>query len=297
MTVIRSVREMQAWADQARTECRRIGFVPTMGYLHEGHLSLVRVARAESDVVVASIFVNPLQFGPSEDLARYPRDFARDQAMLAREGCAVIFSPEAGEMYPKGFLTTVQVAQMSEGLCGQSRPGHFQGVVTVVAKLFNAVKPHVAVFGAKDAQQALVIQRMTRDLDFDIEVVVAPTIREPDGLAMSSRNTYLNPEERRQAPVLYKALQLGAEMIANGEPDAGRVVQTITDVIAASRGRIDYVSIVDAETLAEVKEIRGRVLIALAVFFGRTRLIDNISVAPELPSKLRKVAAEVIEGI
>jgi pantoate--beta-alanine ligase len=278
MTIITRVKEMQAWSDEARRAGKRIGFVPTMGCLHEGHLSLVRAARAKADLVVVSIFVNPLQFGPTEDLATYPRDFARDSALLKKEGTDAVFHPDAKEMYPDGFVTSVQVERLTEGLCGKSRPGHFRGVTTVVAKLFHAVKPHVAAFGAKDAQQAYVIRRMVRDLDFDLEVIVAPTVREPDGLALSSRNTHLNSVERAQAPVLFQALQRGAEMIAQGERNPQRVIAALVDMIRTTADRIDYVSIVDTATLSEVSEIRGEALIVLAAFFGHTRLIDNIVV-------------------
>jgi pantoate--beta-alanine ligase len=275
MLVIGTVREMQRWSDAQRAQGKRIGFVPTMGYLHEGHLSLVRVAHSRSDVVVTSIFVNPMQFGPGEDLERYPRDFARDEALLAGEKTDIIFYPNANEMYPPDFSTTVGVEKLSGTLCGASRPGHFLGVTTVVAKLFNAVKPHVAVLGAKDAQQAFVLKRMTRDLNFDIEIVVAPTVRESDGLAMSSRNKFLSPEERSEALVLYRSLQLGSQMIAQGERDPRKVVAAMSHLIQGTSGRIDYVSVVDTATLCEVSEIKGEILVALAVFFGKTRLIDN----------------------
>ena len=279
MTTIRRVREMQAWADAARRQGRRIGFVPTMGSLHEGHLSLVREARRRTDLVAVSIFVNPLQFGPKEDFSVYPRDFARDEALLAGEQVDVIYYPDTREMYPEDFSTRVNVECLTDFLCGKSRPGHFQGVTTVVAKLFNAVKPHVAVFGAKDAQQALVIRRMARDLDYDIEVVVAPTIREPDGLAMSSRNKNLLSEHRSQAPVLFRALRHAAEMIEQGERNPDRVMNEIRRRIQETEGRIDYVAIVDSQQLRDVSTIRGEVLIALAVFFGKVRLIDNIIVS------------------
>lgn len=279
MVVIKHITEMQAWANQARAGAKRIGFVPTMGYLHEGHLSLVRVAKAQSDAVVASIFVNPLQFGPAEDLARYPRDFDRDRAMLVKEGVDVVFYPEAAEMYPTDFTTLVQVSKLTETLCGRSRPGHFQGVTTVVAKLFTAVKPHLAVFGSKDAQQALVIKRMARDLNFDIEIIIAPTIRESDGLALSSRNSFLKPLERQQAATLFRALRHAEELIALGERLPQKVINAISDMIVReTSGAIDYVALVDVNTLQDVKEIRGQILIALAVFFGKTRLIDNILV-------------------
>lgn len=279
MKVVTSVPAMQRLASAWHRQGRRIGLVPTMGYLHEGHLALVRLARLRSDYVVTSIFVNPIQFSPNEDLARYPRDFTRDQALLAQEGVEVIYCPDAAEMYPADFSTYVNVERLSEPLCGKSRPGHFRGVTTVVAKLFNAVKPHLAVFGAKDAQQALLVRRMARNLDYDLEVVVLPTVREPDGLAMSSRNSYLSPSDRREAPVLYRALQQAEKLIAQGERDPKKVVEAISRLIMrGSAARVEYVSIVDADNLGEVPEIRGEVLIALAAFFGKTRLIDNILV-------------------
>jgi pantoate--beta-alanine ligase len=279
MIIIRHVKEMQAWADAARREGKRIGFVPTMGALHEGHLSLVREARRRADLVVVSIFVNPLQFGPKEDFAVYPRDLARDEALLGAETVDTIFYPDTAEMYPADFSTYVAVERLTDVLCGQSRPGHFRGVTTVVAKLLNAVKPHVAVFGAKDAQQALVIRRMAQDLDFDLEVIVSPAVREPDGLAMSSRNRNLLPELRAQAPVLYRALQQGAQMIRQGERNPERVRNAMTKMINETDGRIDYLEIVDTRQLRAVSEIGGEVLIALAVFFGKVRLIDNITVS------------------
>lgn len=280
MTLIRRVKEMQAWSDTARAQGKRIGFVPTMGFLHEGHLSLVREARRRADLVVVSIFINPLQFGPKEDFSAYPRDFARDEALLAQEHVDVIYCPEPAEMYPPGFATCVNVERLTDGLCGKSRPGHFQGVTTVVAKLFNAVKPHVAVFGAKDAQQALVIRRMTQDLDFDTEVVVSPTVREPDGLAMSSRNKNLLPEHRVQAPVLFRSLRRAAELVKQGERNSETLRRGIAEAIHETEGRIDYVAVVDARSLEEVREVQGEALIALAVCFGRVRLIDNIVVNP-----------------
>ncbi len=254
----------------------RIGFVPTMGYLHEGHLGLVRAARRQSDFVVVSIFVNPMQFGPKEDYRRYPRDFKRDRRLLESAGADLIFYPDVKGMYPEDFATFVEVERLGEGLCGKSRPGHFRGVTTVVAKLFNAVLPDVAVFGAKDAQQAFVIRRMTRDLNFHTRVVILPTAREKDGLAMSSRNVYLTPEQRAEAPVLHRSLVLAKRLIGQGERNAAKVKAAMRRMILReSRGRIDYVEMVDTDELRPVMTIRGEILIALAVFFGKTRLIDN----------------------
>jgi pantoate--beta-alanine ligase len=276
MKVIRSKAAMQRLADRLRSEAR-VGFVPTMGSLHEGHLSLVRVARRRSDAVVVSVFVNPAQFGPEEDLEAYPRDFGRDRRLLGQEGVDVVFHPDAKIMYPDGFATSVAVERLTRGLCGRTRPGHFRGVTTVVAKLLNVVKPNIAVFGQKDAQQALVIRRMARDLDFDTRIVIAPTVREPDGLAMSSRNSYLTPEQRRQAPVLYRSLRQARRMVREGERDAARVKLAMRRLIRRESGsRIDYVEVVDTDELRPVRRVRGRVLIAVAVYLGRARLIDNI---------------------
>lgn len=275
--VVEKVREMQLQADRWRQEGKLIGLVPTMGYLHEGHLSLIRIARERADVVVTSIFVNPTQFAPHEDFQRYPRDLPRDLRLAEEAGCHVVFHPSVEEMYPEGYLTYVEVEKITGVLCGRSRPTHFRGVTTVVAKLFNIVKPHLAVFGQKDAQQALVVKRMAEDLNFDLEIVVAPIVREADGLAMSSRNTYLSPAERAQAVVLYKALQRASELVAKGERDAARLREELARVIqTAPDARIDYVAVVNAHTLEEVETLRGQVLVALAVWIGTTRLIDNV---------------------
>ena len=254
----------------------RIGFVPTMGYLHEGHLGLVRAARRQSDFVVVSIFVNPIQFGPKEDYRRYPRDFGRDRRLLASAGADFVFCPDVKGIYPEGFATFVDVERLGEGLCGKSRPGHFRGVTTVVAKLFNIVLPDVAVFGAKDAQQAFVIRRMTRDLDFRTRIVILPTARERDGLAMSSRNVYLTPEQRAEAPVLHRSLLMARRMIEQGERRAAKVKAAMSRLIRReSSGRIDYVEMVDTDELRPVRTFKCETLVALAVFFGKTRLIDN----------------------
>lgn len=278
MKVIESVSEMQLLARDFRRRGEIIGFVPTMGYLHNGHLSLIRIARHKSDVCVVSIFVNPTQFGPQEDLDKYPRDMQRDKMLCEREGVDIIFAPTVAEMYPEGYCTYVEVlGRMTEVLCGRYRKGHFRGVTTVVAKLFNIVQPHFAVFGQKDGQQLAVIRQMVRDLNFPVEIIGAPTVREPDGLAMSSRNKYLTAEERKVAPVLYKSLLLAKDMIENGERDANAIVSSMKSMIAkAGLFRIQYVEIVDAETLSPVDKIKGKVMIALAAFIGKARLIDNI---------------------
>ena len=276
MKIVRSTAAMQRLADRLRC-AGRVGLVPTMGFLHEGHLSLVRVARKRSDAVVVSVFVNPIQFGPGEDLEAYPRDFNRDRRLLRQEGVDVVFCPDAKAMYPDGFATSVQVERLTRGLCGRTRPGHFEGVATVVAKLLNIVKPNVAVFGQKDAQQALVIQRMARDLDQDTRIVIAPTVREPDGLAMSSRNCYLTPEQRQQAPVLYRSLRLARRLVRDGERDAAKVKLAMRQLVRRESGfRIDYVEIVDCEELQPVRRIRGRTLVAVAAYVGRARLVDHI---------------------
>ncbi len=276
MKVITSVRIMQAEAERLRAKGKTIGFVPTMGFLHEGHLSLIRIARKEADVVVASIFVNPTQFGPNEDLSTYPRDFKRDEALLRAEKTDILFYPPAAGMYPEPNLTWVEVEELTRDLCGASRPLHFRGVATVCAKLFHIVKPHFAVFGQKDAQQVLVIKRMVRDLNFDMKIRVGPIVREKDGLAMSSRNTRLSPEERQDAVCLSQALVLAREKIREGERSASRIIEAMQRHIASrDRTRIDYIRIVDPLTLESAGTVDRDVLVALAVFVGRTRLIDN----------------------
>ena len=254
-----------------------VGFVPTMGYLHEGHLSLVRRARGENRSVAVSIFVNPTQFGPQEDFETYPRDTERDLTLLRGEGTDVVFLPEAEEMYPADFNSWIVVEGMTEMLEGASRPGHFRGVATVVAKLLNIVQPNRAYFGQKDAQQALVIKKMVADLNMNPQIIVAPTVREPDGLAMSSRNSYLNPEERQAALVLWKSLSLAQQLRSGGEKSADRIRQQMIALIEGEpRALIDYVSIADPESLRELDEIDRPALVSLAVRIGKTRLIDNV---------------------
>lgn len=256
-----------------------VGLVPTMGYLHEGHLSLVRRARAENDLVVMSIFVNPTQFAAGEDLDRYPRDLACDLRLAREEGVDVVFHPEPREMYDPEHCTWVDVEGLTEHLCGASRPGHFRGVATVVTKLFGLCRPERAYFGQKDAQQALLIRRMASDLDLGVDVVVCPIVREPDGLAMSSRNVYLTAEERAQAPTLYRALREAEAAMAAGERDAAAVRATVMGVLAeAPHGKVDYVEVVSTAALQPVDVIAGEVLVAVAVWFGATRLIDNVVV-------------------
>jgi pantoate--beta-alanine ligase len=277
-TVIRDPAVMQRAALDLRAQGKRIGLVPTMGALHEGHLALIRRARVLADAVIATIFVNPLQFAPAEDLARYPRPFERDVASAGLAGAAIVFAPEDGAIYPPGFQTSVLVEAVTAVLEGAARPAHFRGVTTVVAKLFNLTQPHVAVFGQKDGQQVVVIRRMVRDLNIPVELEVLPTVREADGLAMSSRNAYLTPAERREAPVLYEALEEACRLVAGHERRAAGVRERMAGLIAGrSTGAVEYISIADAETLEELTELRQgvRIMISLAVRFGTTRLIDN----------------------
>ena len=279
MEIIRTVKHMQQKAVELRKQSQIIGFVPTMGYLHEGHLSLVTKARERSDVVVLSIYVNPTQFAPNEDLEKYPRDFERDEKLAKDAGVDILFYPSNDEMYPAPYLTYVNVDGITQSLCGASRPDHFRGVTTICTKLFHAVQPHIAIFGQKDAQQAIVIQRMVRDLNFDLEIVVAPIIRESDGLAMSSRNSYLSSEERQDAVKLYESLRLAQNMIESGERQSSTIKETIRGHICQSaHARIDYIACVDTVTLQDVETIQGNVLIALAVVMGKTRLIDNLHI-------------------
>ncbi|MBM4154651.1 MAG: pantoate--beta-alanine ligase [Lentisphaerae bacterium] len=281
MQILTTPRAMQDAALTLRAAGRRIGVVPTMGFLHEGHASLIRLARARADVVIVTLFVNPAQFGPNEDLSRYPRDFERDRALCEAEGADILFAPGADSVYAADASVWIDEDRLSRGLCGASRPGHFRGVCTVVAKLFNLTQPHVAVFGEKDAQQLRILRRMVRDLDIPVEVVAGPTVRETDGLAMSSRNAYLSPEERLQATCLRRALDAAASRLAAGERSAAALRAAMAEVIAgAPLARADYIEIVDDETLEPVTLIGRPALAAMAVFVGRTRLIDNAVLRP-----------------
>lgn len=278
---IHTAVQMQSQSDAWRKAGHRIGLVPTMGSLHEGHLSLVDHCLQAVDRTVVTIFVNPLQFGPKEDLAMYPRDLNRDLDLLSRRGVDAVFHPKTAEFYPPNFSTFIEVQQLTRGLCGAFRPGHFRGVTTVVTKLFTAVKPHLAVFGQKDYQQSAVIRRLVRDLNLDLRIAVAPTVREEDGLAMSSRNINLNEDERNRAPALYQALECGRRKVEAGERDAGRIVAALHERIASQlTPQIDYISIVHPDTLEEVGTIAGPVVIALAVRLSRVRLIDNVEATP-----------------
>jgi len=279
--IIHDVAEMQTTASRLRSAGKKIGVVPTMGFLHEGHLSLIRIARQRADAVITTIFVNPTQFGPAEDFSRYPRDFERDSALASGAGSDYIFAPETHAMYPEGFATFIDVGRLTTALEGKSRPGHFRGVATIVAKLFHLTIPHVAVFGQKDAQQVVVVRQMVRDLHFDVDLIVGPIVREPDGLAMSSRNTYLTKDQRKEAPVLHRSLTMAAELIRKGERSCEKVIRSMSHLISsASSGVIDYISIADGATLEEMEFCAdGRpTLISLAVRFGSTRLIDNTTI-------------------
>jgi pantoate--beta-alanine ligase len=270
---------MQRICGEFRRKGKTIGLVPTMGYLHEGHLSLVRIAKKKSDVLVVSVFVNPTQFGPGEDLKSYPRDFKRDRLLLEEEGCDFVFAPRMEEMYPEGYLSYVAVEKIISKLEGRARPTHFRGVTTIVAKLFNIVQPDVAVFGQKDAQQAVVLKKMVDDLNYGIKMIIAPTVREKDGLALSSRNKYLSKEEARQATVLYESLREARRLISKGERNANKIVTRMRNMISKQpSAELEYIAITDARTLEVLSELKGEVLISLAVRFGKARLIDNIKV-------------------
>ncbi|OEU60652.1 MAG: pantoate--beta-alanine ligase [Desulfobacterales bacterium PC51MH44] len=281
MEIITTAKLMQARSDQMRRQFKTIVFVPTMGFLHEGHLSLIREGHKHGDDMVVSIFINPAQFAPGEDLESYPIDLERDLELLQKEDVDAVFIPDDKEIYGKRFQTYVELEKLPNHLCGISRPIFFKGVATVVAKLFNIVKPHVTVFGQKDYQQLIIIRQMVRDLDFDIEVVGAPTVREPDGLAMSSRNNYLTPEQRISALSLYKSLQKARALVESGIQDANKIINAATELIQSHPGtEIDYIVICDTETLDDAKTIDRPVLMALAVKVGRARLIDNSILNP-----------------
>ena len=277
MNICTTINEMRSACRAARRAGRRLGVVPTMGALHEGHLSLVRAARASCDAVAVSIFVNPTQFGPNEDLAKYPRSFERDRELLEREGVELLFAPAADEMYPGGAVTWVLVEELSGKLDGRSRPVHFRGVTTVVAKLFHIVEPDVAFFGQKDAAQVAIIRRMVRDLNLPVEIAVCPIVREPDGLAMSSRNAYLDPLQRKQALVLHRSLMRVQQLSGAGQRSAAKLAAAGREEVAAERSvRLDYFEIVDPDTLDPVEDVAQGTLVAVAAFVGTTRLIDNI---------------------
>ncbi len=277
LAIAETVAQVRQQVATARQQGRRIGLVPTMGALHAGHVSLIRAARAQTGFVVVSIFVNPAQFGPNEDFTRYPRPADADRQLCAAEGVDLVFQPPAEVIYPAAYRTYVEVHQLQDWWEGASRPGHFRGVATVVLKLFNIVGADVAYFGQKDAQQACIIGRMIRDLEVPIQMAICPIVRDPDGLALSSRNQYLDPDQRRHATVLYRALEAGRRLIAQGARDADQVRQVMTDLIAAAPGAVlDYAAVVDAQSLQPPQRLQGQVLLAIAVRFGQTRLIDNM---------------------
>ncbi|MBF0384789.1 MAG: pantoate--beta-alanine ligase [Candidatus Omnitrophica bacterium] len=277
MKIIRSINKIQSLARELRQKNNSIGFVPTMGALHAGHLSLIKRAKAENDIVILSIFVNPAQFGKNEDLSKYPRTFKKD-AQLAREGGAdIIFAPSAKSVYPGNYLTFVEVGSLGDGLCGKFRPNHFKGVSTVVAKLLNIISPDALYLGIKDAQQAVLLKKMVADLNFPVIVRICPTVREKNGLALSSRNIYLNAKKRNEASVIYRSLKSAKNLAIKGERNPRRIISFISkSVKSGSKGKLQYVECVDFKTLEPLKRIEGNVLLAAAVFFGKTRLIDNI---------------------
>lgn len=279
MKIIRTIHEMQEWSDAKRRNGATIAVIPTMGYLHEGHLSLIDTARRNgADTIVVTIFVNPTQFGPNEDFAKYPRDFERDAKLCESKQVDAVFAPEAEEMYPEDSSTWVIEEKLSQGLCAKTRPTHFRGVTTVVSKLFLATLPHIAVFGQKDGQQARVIKRMVRDLNFPIRIVISPIIREADGLARSSRNKYLSEEEHRNALSLSRGLMKLKAEIEAGRTDLAALLAELRASIEAASGSVDYIEAVDAETLEPIEKISGSMMFPVAVYFGKTRLIDNILV-------------------
>ncbi len=275
MRLVKSIKEIEKIVRQQKARGRNIGLVPTMGYLHDGHLSLVRMARRKCDFLIVSIFVNPAQFGPREDLKDYPRDLRRDSWLLLKEGVDVIFYPSVAQMYPGGYQTYVDVTRWSRILCGASRPVHFRGVATVVLKLFNIIEPDIAVFGSKDYQQAAIIRQMVKDLDLDVKILTGRIVREKDGLAMSSRNTYLSESQRKDAVVLHGSLKWLKQAYAKGLRDPRTAESRMAAMITSKGGRVDYIAFVDKNTLEPVKELKRGTLAALAVVFGRTRLIDN----------------------
>ena len=281
MKTINTTREMRSAARDLRSQRARLGLVPTMGALHEGHLSLVRAAKAKSDVVAVSIFVNPTQFGPREDFARYPRNLEKDCELLEREGVEFVFAPTVEEVYPRGAVTWVTVKGLSDRLCGKSRPGHFRGVATVVAKLFNIVEPDVAFFGQKDAAQVAVIKRMVRDLNMAVQIEICPIVREPDGLALSSRNAYLSPDERKMALVLHASLQRAQKLFNEGERNAAKLAAEAKKAFVWQPAvKLDYLDIVDPNGLEPLETLNQKSLVAVAAFVGNTRLIDNILLEP-----------------
>jgi pantoate--beta-alanine ligase len=281
MRMIQQIAAMQSWSENQRCLGRRLVFVPTMGFLHEGHLSLVRDAKTRGDKVIVSIFVNPAQFTPEEDYATYPRDLERDWQLLDKEGIDVLFNPSADEIYPEGYQTSIKVEKLGALLCARFRPGHFRGVATIVAKLFNIVRPHLAIFGCKDYQQLQIVRQLVRDLNLPIEIIAHPTVREPDGLAMSSRNAYLDPQERKAALCLSRSLRMAEALARQGERRAKIILERVTgELKKESLARVEYVSLIDAESLQDVDQLERPAVLALAVRIGKARLIDNQILKP-----------------
>lgn len=279
MKIIKKISLVKESLKAIKKKGKTIGFVPTMGYLHEGHLSLIRIAHKQSDFVVCSIFVNPIQFGPNEDFNRYPKDLKRDEGLLEKEKVDLLFYPSVKEMYAEDYKTYVEVSEWSSILCGRSRPGHFRGVSTVVLKLFNIVQPDIAVFGEKDYQQAVIIQKMVKDLNLDVKIIIGSIVREKDGLAMSSRNTYLSPEERESASVIYQSLKWAKESFHKENIKSPEYIKNqMRQMIEAKNGIVDYIAVVDKDDLSPVRFIKKGDRILIAVFFGKTRLIDNIAI-------------------
>lgn len=277
--LVKTVNEVKTQVKEWKSQGLSIGLVPTMGYLHEGHQSLIKKAVEENDRVVVSVFVNPIQFAPNEDLATYPRDIERDTQLCEKTGADLVFNPTPEQMYPTGFSTHINMENLTKELCGKTRPTHFGGVCTVVGKLFNIVQPDKAYFGQKDAQQLAIIKQMVRDLNFNLEIVGCPIVREADGLAKSSRNTYLSAEERQSALVLSKSIELGKSLVQGGERDSKKIVKAMTDLITKEPlAKIDYVSVVNALTIEPIERLEGEVLVAIAVYIGKTRLIDNFMI-------------------
>jgi pantoate--beta-alanine ligase len=281
MKALQSIQDIQNWSQACKKNGHKVSFVPTMGFLHEGHLSLIRLAKKNSDQVCVSIFVNPLQFATHEDLDAYPQDLRKDFALLEKEGADVVFVPKPKEIYQQGFQTKVDVTELSKNLCGKSRPGHFEGVATVVLKLFNIVQPDLAVFGDKDFQQKRVIERMVEDLHLNLKILGAPIGREYDGLAMSSRNMYLSSEDRENASVLYRSLQLAKERVEKGQMQSSSIIAAVREFIERAHPTgIDYIQICDAKSLKDVVQIKTESVLCLAVYFGKARLIDNVILEP-----------------
>ena len=279
MKIIAEIDKMRTYAKIMKKNNKMVGFVPTMGALHGGHAALIQAARKQVDIVIVSIFVNPVQFGPNEDYGKYPRNIKADEELVRSAGADVIFYPKKEDVYPEGYSTYVGVEGITERLCGKSRPGHFRGVTTVIAKFFEIIKPDIAYFGLKDAQQAFVIKKMIKDLNMDITLKIMPTVREADGLAMSSRNAYLSPAERRDAAFLNKALETARESVLSGERNSKKIIKIIREIISkATSARIDYVSVVDTVSFKDMARVKNGALIALAVYIGKTRLIDNLVV-------------------